>query len=143
MTSHPLPDAASPQTTAASGSPTPAARRPTMPTLGNEREFERTVVDVAHLYGWKAAHFRPARTVHGWRTAVAYDGAGFPDLALVHPIRGLHWYRELKVGNAKLSDEQSAWQGWLISAGANFDIWRPRDFDDIVAALSGGKARPS
>lgn len=122
------------------------ASSPRLPVLAaqpSEREFERAVVELAHLYGFKVAHFRPARTGSGWRTAVSYDGAGFPDLVLVHPIRGLHWYRELKVGNNKLDDNQASWQCWLISAGANYDTWRPRDWDDIVAALSGGKARAS
>jgi hypothetical protein len=28
------------------------------------------VIELAKLRGWRTAHFRPARTAHGWRTAV-------------------------------------------------------------------------
>ena len=39
------------------------------------------------MLGGRVAHFRPPRTVHGWRTAVAADGAGFPDLVMVRGSR--------------------------------------------------------
>jgi hypothetical protein len=66
------------------------------------------VIEAAHVYGWRCAHFRPARTRHGWRTAVAADGAGFPDLVLIHPGRREIIARELKAsGLAKPSREQS------------------------------------
>ena len=138
MTTAPLPDGTSPNLTVSSGSQT---RRPTVSTESpSEREFSDSVAEVAHLYGWRIAHFRPARTVHGWRTPAQYDGAGFPDCVLVQPVRGLTWFRELKAGKGRLNAAQQDWRNWLNSAGANFDVWRPADFDDIVAALSNGKA---
>ena len=48
-----------------------------------EDDWQRQVVDLARLRGWRVAHFRPARTERGWRTPVEADGAGFPDLLLV------------------------------------------------------------
>jgi hypothetical protein len=49
-------------------------------TFGETGEGASAVIDLPHLLGWRAAHFRPARTATGWRTPVAADGAGFPDL---------------------------------------------------------------
>ena len=105
-----------------------------------ERQFADKVAYVARLYGWRIAHFRPARTVHGWRTPVGYDGAGYPDLVLVHPTRGLVWFRELKVGRRPLEPEQVHWRDWLVGAGANYDVWRSTEWADIVRALSNGAA---
>ena len=114
--------------------------RATLPATITERAFAVKVVALAHIYGWHAAHFRPARTEHGWRTAVGFDGAGFPDLVLVHSTRGLLWFRELKVGRNKLTTEQESWRDWLTGAVANFDVWRPEQWADIVSALSFGMA---
>lgn len=35
--------------------------------------------------GYRVAHFRPEKTAHDWRTAVAADGKGYPDLAMAKP----------------------------------------------------------
>ena len=48
-----------------------------------EDGFLGWIIDQAQWSGWTVAHFPPARTEQGWRTAVAADGAGFPDLTLV------------------------------------------------------------
>lgn len=105
-----------------------------------EAEFARNIADVAHMYGWVLAHFRPARTNHGWRTPVEFDGKGFPDCVLVQPVRRLVWFRELKARGGKLEYSQQRWYDDLASAGANVDVWRPSQWDDIVQALSNGKA---
>jgi hypothetical protein len=55
------------------------AMRPRVPPI-TEAAFLRQVLDLAKLRGWRTAHFRPAQTSRGWRTAVQGDGAGFPDL---------------------------------------------------------------
>ena len=110
-----------------------------------EADFERKVADIARMYGWKIAHWGIGWSQRGYRTPARYDGSGFPDFVLIHPIRGLIWYRELKAGdrpNRQLDGAQQLWRNWLISAGVNYDVWRPDDFDDIVAALSNGKATP-
>jgi hypothetical protein len=48
-----------------------------------EAELLDNVIELAHLFGWRVAHFRPAMTKHGWRTPVSADGKGFVDLVLV------------------------------------------------------------
>jgi hypothetical protein len=105
----------------------------------NETEFQGAVLDLAKLFGWRVAHFRPARTEQGWRTAVAADGKGFPDLVLVHPKYGV-LFRELKTDTTQLSADQEAWRDSLLDAGADWDIWRPRDMPMIKALLSFGRA---
>lgn len=93
-----------------------------------EREFEQAVVDMPRLLRWKVAHFRPARTERGWRTPVAYDGAGWPDLVLVHLGGGWLLARELKTARGKLSAAQEDWLAALEAVGVDAGVWRPEDW---------------
>jgi len=36
----------------------------------NEKELQENILDIAKMFGWRRAHFRPARTKYGWRTPV-------------------------------------------------------------------------
>jgi VRR-NUC domain len=92
-----------------------------------EVELQDNVVELAHLFGWRAAHFRPARTAHGWKTAVGYDGKGWPDLVLVR--ERVVWV-ETKSETGRLSPEQLAWRDWLAEAGAEWHLWSPTDWTD-------------
>jgi hypothetical protein len=96
-----------------------------------EAEFQRIVIDMAHLFGWRVAHFRPAKTARGWRTAVSADGAGFPDLVLAKNQRVL--FAELKTEKGKLSDAQHEWLAALPGSAC----WRPSDLDSIERLLRG------
>jgi hypothetical protein len=40
-----------------------------------EADFQAAVIDLAHVLGWTAAHFRPARTETGWRNRIAFRDA--------------------------------------------------------------------
>lgn len=104
-----------------------------------ERDFQTQVIDWAHTFGWHVAAFRPARTAHGYRTAVQGDGSGWPDLTLVHPEAGV-WFRELKCGRNKLDPEQEAWGRRLLDAGADWEVWRDSDWPSIATALAHGRA---
>lgn len=89
------------------------------PITALERDYQNTILGAAKATGWRTAHFRASRTKYGWRTAVAGDGAGFPDLVLVHSGVGLVWFVEIKRDdNRTLSVEQIAWREDLIRAGA-------------------------
>ncbi len=94
----------------------------------SERDFERQVLELARLCGWRTAHFRPAKTSKGWRTPVSGDGAGFPDLVL---CRGpCLVFAELKSGRGRVSSEQAAWLEDLGRCGrVEARLWRPADFD--------------
>ena len=103
-----------------------------------EAELQAAVIDTAHLFGWKVAHFRPAQNSRGdWRTPVAADGKGFPDLVLAS-ARGVVFV-ELKSARGRLSDEQQGWVDTLRDAGAATHVWYPVDWDNgtIIAYLKG------
>lgn len=98
-----------------------------------EAAFQQQVIALAKLYGWRVAHFRPAQNAKGeWRTPVAADGKGFPDLVLV---RDKVLFVELKTSTGKLTRDQVEWGGALLKAGATWTRWRPKDFDEIQEVL--------
>lgn len=109
-----------------------------------EQEFQDVVVDLARLYGWRVAHFAAARTAHGWRTPARYDAKGFPDLVLVHPVRHLIKFVEVKSRDGKTTPEQDGWLSALSMASARttevrVQVWRPQDASDIARSLSAGQ----
>ena len=99
-----------------------------------ERELQDWIVGVARLLGWRIAHFRPAWTEKGWRTAGSYDAQGWPDLCLV---RERIVFAEVKLERGRLSAEQDAWLDALRDAGAEVYIWRTSDWlsGEIEAVL--------
>lgn len=114
-----------------------AAGAPLIPPApaASEADFYATVIDAARLSGWRTAHFRPAQTKYGWRTAVQGDGKGFPDFVLVHPV-GRVWFVELKVTGAYMSPEQRQWGETLLRAGAVYRVVRvPDDIGHFVQDL--------
>lgn len=108
-----------------------------------EEQWQLQVIGLARFYGWRVAHFRPAR-VGGkgrerWVTPVAADGKGFPDLVLAKAGLPLT-FAELKTDTGRLSAEQRIWLEVLGAVpGIEAHVWRPRDRADVEAAL---KRRP-
>lgn len=100
----------------------------------SESAFLEQVIDLARLYRFRVAHFRPAWTGRGWRTPVQGDGAGFPDLVLVG--RGRVIVAELKRETKRATDEQLAWLAAFADAGVSAFVWTPGQFDEIVRELS-------
>ena len=117
-----------------------------------EDDFKDNVIDLAHMLGWRVAHFRPAQTKHGWRTPMQGD-KGFPDLVLAK--RGRVVFAELKSRTGKPSEDQRDWLGELsatdpeswrvVMTGATSGhrgpmnvevyVWRPDDIDQIGKVL--------
>ena len=91
-----------------------------------EKAFQTAVLRLAALYRWRSYHTRDSRK----------SAAGFPDLVLVHPQRGIV-YAELKSDSGKLRPEQEEWIELLTAAGARVFVWRPDDFPAIASILSG------
>lgn len=91
-----------------------------------EKAFMQQVIDLAHLYHWKTYHTFDSRR----------SAAGFPDLTMVHPIKGQFLLAELKTDKGKLTAEQRSWYAALCMANIECHIWRPGDFDTIVARLA-------
>jgi len=99
----------------------------------SEAEFTDAVLALALACGWRRAHFRPARTAKGWRTAMQGE-KGFPDLVLVRVAVLLE--AELKVGRNKPTADQVQWlaafkrvQGVLVYE------WQPEDWPEIERVL--------
>lgn len=101
--------------------------------MQTEEGFSGAVVEYAQLHGWRVAHFRKARTKNGWRTPVAGNGTGFPDLVLVREKELL--FVELKSQNGVVEHEQKKWLAALTAAGAACAVWRPSDWLTIEAVL--------
>lgn len=94
-------------------------------------------LSLVHLMGWTVAHFRAAQTGRGWRTAVAGDGAGFPDLVLIKvgSGSGRTIFAELKKEKEKPSPEQQMWLDLLYDAGNEVFLWFPSDIEEIQKIL--------
>lgn len=116
----------------------------------SEDGFKDNVIALATLFGWRVAHFRPARTKHGWKTPMQGD-KGFPDLVLAKQGRVI--FAELKSDRGKLTEDQNGWlcdlsgfnvppKAWdtgivLPKPGApETYLWRPDDLDDIQRILN-------
>jgi hypothetical protein len=111
------------------------------PTLIAEADFLQLITDAAELYGWRWAHWRPARTRHGWRTPVSGPlGKGWPDLMLIRDRDGRMLWAELKRAGAMPDPDQSAVLDYLrrfarFHGWASVHVWRPDDWDEIVETL--------
>jgi len=88
------------------------------------RELQKGIIELARRAGWKVAHTPPVSTERGWRTAVAADGKGFPDLLLV---RERIIVAEIK-GTDRLSPEQRAWLDAFRMAGVPAYVWTPKEW---------------
>ena len=99
-----------------------------------EREFQRAVVELARLMGWRVHHTRPALTQRGrWLTPIQGD-AGFPDLVLCRPPRLI--VAELKRVGGQPTPAQRGWREALQAcAGVECYLWTPNDWQEIVCAL--------
>lgn len=74
----------------------------------NEEDLQSLLADAAAVFGWMRAHFRPARTMHGWVTPGQYEaGAGWPDFVLVRGAELLVW--ELKGSGGQVTPDQWDW----------------------------------
>lgn len=93
----------------------------------SEKDFAQQVIALARLLGW--------HVYHTWLSV--RSPAGFPDLVLAKPGRPLI-LAELKRERGKLSPAQEAWLAVLQHVpGIIVRVWRPSDWDEIVAALQG------
>lgn len=103
----------------------------------NETQFTQRVMEAARYYGWLCVWFRPAQTEKGWRTPLSGD-KGSPDLLLARD--GVVLHVELKSDTGRLGQGQKE---WALMLGESYRLWRPRDWDGIVAELRPTARRPS
>ena len=103
-----------------------------------EAEFQQQIIDLAHLHGWRCAHFRTVRIQRKdcsvyYATPVQADGEGFPDLVLLKGNRVI--VAEIKSEKGKCSDAQTEWLNAWELAGAEVYVWRPQDWNEIEKRL--------
>ena len=96
-----------------------------------EAEWQQQVIELATLSGWIVYHTHDSR----------HSAAGFPDLVLARP--GELLMRELKTDIGKVRPEQQAWLDALQAAGADVDVWRPRDTAAVIERLRRRRNAPT
>jgi len=106
--------------------------------VGPERDWQKMVIDYAHLMGWHVAHFRTAQQGKRWVTPVGADGAGFPDLCLV---RERILFAELKGPRGVLRPDQVVWLEKIRAAGVEAHVWKPKDWETVVKVLARNPIR--
>ena len=117
-------------------------RKPSIYDGLTEREFLDSVIATAHDLGWRVAHFRPAQTEKGWRTAVQADGVGFPDLIMLKRLSGNNVkcvVAELKSERGKPpTADQIAWLELFKDVRQiHVALLKPSDIESIVIELGG------
>lgn len=96
-----------------------------------EAQLQETITEALDLGGWRWVHFRPARTKHGWTTAMS-GHKGFPDIVAV---RDRVLFLELKSDSGTVHVEQTEWLRVLRSAGVDARVVRPPDLDQLLVEL--------
>lgn len=91
----------------------------------SEKDFLGKIAALAKALGY--------RTYHPWTSI--NSASGWPDLALAKAGRFI--LAELKTDRGRVTPAQAEWLWALYEAGVEVYVWRPRDFDDIVAILQG------
>ena len=92
--------------------------------MTTEKDFQIQVLDLAKLYGWLCYHTYDSRR----------SVAGFPDLVLVHPERGLV-FAELKSEKGRMTAAQREWVVAIKTAGGEVHVWCPCDWHFIETRL--------
>jgi len=102
----------------------------------SEKDFQQQIIDLAHIYGWRIAHFRHAWSQDGRRcmTPVQADGKGWPDLVMVKGKRVI--IAEVKSDTGKPTPEQQEWLDALRQARMEVFLWRPKDWDTIQETIT-------
>ena len=97
-----------------------------------DSEFQNDVEKIAAQFGWMTSH----------SNLPFFDTAGWPDLAMVHPVKARFMVRELKVTTRagkvpSPSPLQWRWLSALVGAGVDAAVWTyPQDLDRLIAELS-------
>jgi hypothetical protein len=101
----------------------------------SETDFQRQIIDLAHLRGWLTHHGRTALNRRGQWSSPMQGDTGFPDLVLARRWRLV--IAEIKSDKGETSLEQREWLWELGSAlgpGHAF-LWIPREWPNIERIL--------
>lgn len=142
----PRPEPVSPDRANVASKDKPSGNQKQLALAMSEDDLQTSVIDLAHLYHWKVAHFRSVRvqkqdgTVY-WQTPVAADGEGWPDLVLARadPAGGLGRVLvvECKKEKERPRPSQTEWLSLLIlSKRVEVYVWKPSMWlDGTIEAL--------
>lgn len=98
-------------------------QRDSLPPV-TEKEFQRQVLDLAALFGWRVYHPFLSK----------WSERGFPDLTLCRPPRII--YAELKRDSGRVTPDQAEWLELLGDCpGVETFLWRPADLPTIATVL--------
>ena len=98
----------------------------------SEANWQRTVIELAHIFGWAIHAERHALTKDGhWLTPIQGD-AGFPDLVLARCKDGKRRiiFAELKSEKGALTKAQKEWLDLLGGY-----LWKPSGYEIVKALL--------
>ena len=99
--------------------------RQVLDTALSERDFQRQVVQLAEVMGWRVYHTYDSRR----------SSPGFPDLVLVRAPRVI--FVELKRQRGRVTAAQTEWADELgLCPGVEYYLWRPSYWDEIVEVLT-------
>ena len=101
----------------------------------SEAEFQKAVITLAKLHGWRVMHTQPAQIRPGKWITPNTGNQGFPDLCLSHAYRGT-LFAELKGAKGIVSNEQWEWIHTLEDSGQEVHVWRPKDLEKISERLA-------
>ncbi len=91
------------------------------------KDLQKGIIDLAHTYRWNVVHNPTVETKQGWRTALAADSKGFPDLLL---FRDRIIAIEVKGDGDSLKPEQLEWRDRIQRANVEWYVIRPADWPD-------------
>lgn len=104
----------------------------------SEGDFQRQIIEYAHIRRWKVAHFRSVKVQRKdgttyYQTPVQADGEGWPDLFLVRGFQAIAI--EVKSEQGKLSQLQEEWLDSLARARIPSYCIRPSDWGKVEQIL--------
>lgn len=98
-----------------------------------EAAFASAIEATLSLTGWLWVHQRPARTRHGWVTAMS-GSPGFPDYLALRDARCLAI--ELKSDVGRVRAEQAHWlDAFAAVPGIEAYVWRPSDDWHVITEI--------
>jgi hypothetical protein len=104
----------------------------TGPVKLSEDVWQTRVIEAARLHGWRVVHYRRTRNPRGRVMTPVQGHVGGPDLLLAKGGRVL--CAELKSDTGSYGPGQREWAEAI--GPENYRLWRPRDFDAVLAELS-------
>jgi len=104
-----------------------------------EADLDKSVLEVAHLFGYLAVHSRPAWSKEGKCSTPLMGDSGAPDWLLARKRDHRIVFIETKSSKGKFSKEQKAWQKAIGDMedfeGGEYYVVRPQNWDEIIEAL--------